>query len=101
MAISDWPATPKAPLTISGAEPPLFDVAAQFQETLRDFALNVVRPIGIKLDKMTPREAIAQGSPFWDFRKQYLGLGINLETLASMTPEDVICRRCKPRCSPR
>ncbi|MEH6519401.1 MAG: acyl-CoA dehydrogenase family protein [Halioglobus sp.] len=89
MAISDWPANPKAKLTISGAEPPLFDLAGQFQETLRDFALNVMRPIGVKLDKMTPQEAIAENSPFWDFRKQYLDLGITLEVLASMSPEEV------------
>jgi alkylation response protein AidB-like acyl-CoA dehydrogenase len=89
MAISDWPENPKAKLTISGAEPPLFDLAGQFQETLRDFALNVMRPIGAKLDKMTPQEVIAEDSPFWDFRRQYLDLGITLEVLASMSPEEV------------
>ncbi len=83
MAISDWSATPKARLTLSGAEPPLFDVAAQFHETLRDFALNVMRPIGIQLDKMSPGEVIAEGSPYWDFRKQYLDLDINLIGLGS------------------
>ena len=41
MAISDGPATPKARLTLAGAEPPLFDVAAQFQigiENLHELA---------------------------------------------------------------
>ena len=89
MAISDWPQTPKAKLGITGAEPPLFDLAEQFQETLRDFALNVMRPIGMQLDKMTPQEVIAEGSPFWDFRRQYLDLGITLEVLASMSEEEV------------
>lgn len=89
MAISDWPANPKAKLTLSGAEPPLFDLAEQFQGTLRDFALNVMRPIGAKLDKMSPEEAIAEDSPFWDFRQQYLDLGITLEVLGTMSPEEV------------
>ncbi len=44
-----WPATPKSKLTISGAEASLPEHIAEFQQTLRDFAINVVRPIGIEL----------------------------------------------------
>jgi alkylation response protein AidB-like acyl-CoA dehydrogenase len=84
----EWPEIPKGKLTISGAEPPLPDMIAEFQKTLREFAVNVMRPVGIKLDRMTAAEIIAPESPYWDFRKQYLDLGINLETLGALSPED-------------
>ena len=67
-----WPATPKSKLTISGAEASLPEHIAEFQQTLRDFAINVVRPIGIELDKLSPEEVIAKDSRFWEFREKYL-----------------------------
>jgi alkylation response protein AidB-like acyl-CoA dehydrogenase len=33
---------------------------------------------------MTPEEVVAPDSPYWEFRRQYLTLGLNLETLASL-----------------
>lgn len=84
--IYNWPATPKVKLGISGAEPPLTDVEAEFQQTLRKFALEVMRPIGRKLDRMTPEQIIADDSPYWEFRKKYLELGIELSALFEMPP---------------
>ncbi len=89
MTVYDWPADPKATLTISGAESQLSELADGFQKNLREFALNVMRPTGVSLDRMTPEEVIADDSPLWDFRKKYLELGINIETLASLTPEEL------------
>jgi acyl-CoA dehydrogenase len=86
--IFKWPATPKVKLGISGAEPPMSDVEAEFQQILRKFAVEVMRPIGRKLDRMTPEEIIAKDSPYWEFRKKYLDLGIKLETLFEMPPEE-------------
>ncbi len=83
-----WPALPKRQLTLSGAEPRLPDTIAEFQHTLRRFALDVMRPTGIALDRMTPEEVIAPGSPLWTFRRQYLELGISLETLAAFEPAE-------------
>ena len=88
MSAIEWPETPRGKLTISGAEPPLPPMIADFQKTLHDFALKVMRPVGAKLDRMSADEVIAPGSPYWDFRKQYLDLGIGMETLGSLSAED-------------
>ena len=85
--IHQWPASPKSALGISGAEPPMTDIEVEFQQTLRRFALEVMRPIGRKLDRMTPEAIIADDSPFWEFRKKYLELGIDLAQLFEMPPE--------------
>jgi alkylation response protein AidB-like acyl-CoA dehydrogenase len=39
------------------------------------FAKEVMRPVSIEMDRMTPEEAIAPGSPFWDFKKKAYELG--------------------------
>jgi len=39
------------------------------------FAREVMRPISIQLDKMSPEEVIAPESPFWDFFRQAYQLG--------------------------
>ena len=86
--IYSWDATPKGKLTVSGAEAALPEHIADFQQTLRSFALNVMRPIGIKLDRMTPEQVIAKDSPFWEFRKKYLELGVTVEALGEMEPQE-------------
>ncbi|MAA74807.1 MAG: acyl-CoA dehydrogenase [Salinisphaeraceae bacterium] len=86
--IYSWPANPKHKLDEFGIEPPLDDVQREFQQTLRKFAVEVMRPIGQKLDRMTAEEIIAKDSPFWDFHKQFNDLGISLGMLAEMEPKD-------------
>lgn len=39
------------------------------------FAREVMRPISLQLDQMTPEEVIASKSPFWDFMRQGYELG--------------------------
>lgn len=39
------------------------------------FALEVMRPISMQLDRMTPEEVIAPESPFWGFMRQAYELG--------------------------
>lgn len=39
------------------------------------FAREVMRPVSMKLDRMTPDEAIAPESPFWDFMRKAYELG--------------------------
>ena len=41
MSAIEWPETPRGKLTISGAEPPLPPAIAEFQRTLREFALKL------------------------------------------------------------
>jgi alkylation response protein AidB-like acyl-CoA dehydrogenase len=67
-----------------GAEPPLTEMESGFLDTLWKFARDVMRPTGQLLDRMTPDEVAAPDSPYWEFRRQYLQLGLNLETLASL-----------------
>jgi acyl-CoA dehydrogenase len=86
--IYNWAETPKGRLTMTGAEGTMPEHIAEFQKTLRDFALNVMRPVGIKLDKMSPEEVIAEGSPYWEFRKKYLELGVTVEGLAELPPRE-------------
>src|SRR5690554_3689426 len=86
--IYQWSAVPKGEFTISGAEGSLPEHIAEFQKTLRDFAVKVMRPIGAKLDRMTPEEVIAEDSPYWEFRRKYLELGVTIEGLAEMPPRE-------------
>ena len=85
----EWEATPKVRLGEWGAEPPLSELASGFQSTLRSFAKKVMRPIGIELDRMDPQDVIAEGSPFWEFREKYLELGITMEAIGSMEPDEL------------
>lgn len=47
------------------------------RDTLRRFALEVMRPIGKELDSLTPDEAIAKDSIFWEAHKKYAELGMD------------------------
>ena len=89
MSVLSWPQTPKSKLTISGVEPPMSSDLTEFQQILRDFAVNVMRPTGMGLDKMSPDEVIAADSPLWGVRKQYLELGINLNTLGAFSVKEL------------
>lgn len=62
--------------SLTGLESTLNEEERAFQEMMHRFALDVVRPIGLALDKLTPEEVIAPDSPFWDFHKQLGELGI-------------------------
>ena len=50
-----------------GAEPELSEMGQMVQQTVHRFAEEVMRPIGVKLDRMTPEEVIAP------VRRQSLG----------------------------
>ncbi len=40
------------------------------KKAAHEFASKVMRPVSIEMDRMTAEEAIAPGSPFWDFKKK-------------------------------
>lgn len=46
------------------------------RDTCHRFAAEVMRPIGAKLDRMTPEEVIAKGSPLWEGLEQFKKLGL-------------------------
>jgi acyl-CoA dehydrogenase len=85
----DWDKQPKILLGDLGAQPPMPDIATEFQGGLHSFAESVMRPIGQRLDRLSAEEVCAEGSEFWDFRKQYVDLGIGMEAVGAMSPEEL------------
>lgn len=86
--IRDWPSDPHVKMGDLGAEPALPEIAQQLKDMIHTFGKEVMRPVGQQLDKMTAAEVIAPGSPFWATWKAYHELGINIETLGAIAPED-------------
>ncbi len=82
-----WPQNPKCKIDEFGIQPPLDDVTREFQPQLRKFALEVMRPIGQRLDRLAADQIIAEGSEFWTFHSRYRELGVELGMLAQMEPE--------------
>lgn len=80
--------TPHPKLGPLGAEPPLFDTAAMFQESIHRYAEEVMRPIGVALDKMSPEQVSAPGSPYWEARRKFVELGFGIELLLSFEPAE-------------
>lgn len=73
-------------------EPGISEIEKAMQETAHRFAVEVMRPTGIALDKMSAAEVIAPGSAYWQVHKQYRQLGLNLvEVSADLSP--VECAR--------
>jgi acyl-CoA dehydrogenase len=72
-------------LGLTGLEADLSEEEQAIQDSAHRFAEEVMRPIAEKLDKMTPEEVIAEGSPLWDYLQQIRDSGLlDLEMLASM-----------------
>ena len=88
MAYSDWPSIPKAKLGPWGAQSPLSGPAADYQGVLRKFAVNVMRPLGRALDKQTADEVVAKPSKFWEFWDEFRKLGITVDALMSLPPDE-------------
>ncbi len=61
------------------------------RDTAHRFALEVLRPVGEQLDKLTdPQEVIADGSPLWGMFDRYRELGLDaLEAEMPTTPEEM------------
>ncbi|MBD3645882.1 MAG: acyl-CoA/acyl-ACP dehydrogenase, partial [Pseudomonadales bacterium] len=73
---------------LTGLETPLNDVEQAVQENVHRFARDVMRPAGIRLDKLTPDEFIAEDSELWSVLEQAGELGLNLIELMQMEPLD-------------
>ena len=72
-------------LGLTGLEADLSEEERAIQESAHRFAEEVMRPIAEKLDKMTPEEVVAQGSPLWEYLQQIKDSGLlDLEMIASM-----------------
>ncbi len=53
----------------------LSEEECELRDAAHDFALNVLRPAGVEIDRMPAAEAVAEGSPIWDVIKQASELG--------------------------
>lgn len=78
-------ALPLAGLT--GFETPLSEEESAIQSTVHRFARDVLRPIGRELDRMTPEQVIAPGSPFWTVMAEGAKLGLDPQLIAQFPPE--------------
>lgn len=59
-------------------EPGLTEEERAIQATAHRYAREVMRPVGMALDRMSPEQVIAPESPYWMARQQYLDLGLDL-----------------------
>jgi len=76
-------------LAISGLDGDLTPEERNIQETLRDFALQVMRPTGAQLDRLTAEAVIAPVSPLWGYLDQFESLGLGPADMASLPPEQL------------
>ena len=75
---------------MSGFETPLGEEEREIQKSVHRFAREVLRPIGRQLDRMSPEEVIAPGSPFWTVMAESAKLGLDPALLAQLPPEVAI-----------
>jgi len=72
-------------LGLRGLEARLTEEEQAIQDAAHRFAAEVMRPIGEKLDKMTPEEVIAEGSPLFEYMGKLQESGIlDLGALAEL-----------------
>ncbi|MFM0557289.1 acyl-CoA/acyl-ACP dehydrogenase [Paraburkholderia sediminicola] len=72
---------------MTGFETPLSEEEGAIQSTVHRFARDVLRPIGRQLDRMTPEEVIAAGSPYWAAMIESAKLGLDPQLIAQFPPE--------------
>ena len=75
---------------LSGFEPPLSEEETAIQAAVHRFARDVMRPLGVELDRMTAEEAIAPGSPYWGAFAEFAKLGLDPAAMAELPPEMAI-----------
>jgi alkylation response protein AidB-like acyl-CoA dehydrogenase len=75
---------------LSGFEPPLTEDEAAIQAAAHRFAKDVLRPVGIELDKLSAEDAIAPGSPYWTVFAEAANLGLSPEFFAQFEPATAI-----------
>tara|TARA_R110000868_G_scaffold55125_1_gene171495 strand:- start:38485 stop:39933 length:1449 start_codon:yes stop_codon:yes gene_type:complete len=84
----NWPEKPHVKLAPTGADRQLSELESTMQDMVHSFAEKVMRPIGIALDKMTPDEVIAPGSPYWTYLEELKKLEITPKTFMDLSPEE-------------
>jgi acyl-CoA dehydrogenase len=85
--IAKWAQAPKPKLGPFGAEPEWSEEEAAIVDTLMRFAENEMRPAGEALDKMSPEDVVAPGSPLWTFYEKFMDLGFTVDMMLSLEPK--------------
>jgi acyl-CoA dehydrogenase len=72
---------------LTGFETPMSEEELAVQAGVHRFAKDVLRPLGMELDRMTAEEVIAPGSPYWSVFAEFAKLGLDPTMLAQLPPE--------------
>ncbi|MDE0951174.1 MAG: acyl-CoA dehydrogenase family protein [Halioglobus sp.] len=75
-------------LPLSGLEAPLDETERAFQDACHKFAKEVMRPAGLRLDKLSAADMVAEGSELWDVIEKSKALGLNLTEMVDMEPAE-------------
>ncbi len=75
-------------LPLSGLEAPLSEMEQAVQDAAHRFAEEVLRPMGARLDQMSPEGVVAADSPLWGVLEQAAGLGLDVLTLLELEPPE-------------
>ena len=70
----------------------LTDDERDIQKALNDFASQVVRPAGVAIDKLSAEEAVAAGSPYWEFLAAVANSGMEFDADVEGVPPAVMAR---------
>ena len=81
-------------LPMRGLEEPLSEEERAVQDTVHRFAVDVIRPVAAKLDRLTAKEMVDPSSKLWDVLRKSADLGISLIDLEELEP---IQRDCVAR----
>ena len=92
MATGKIGTVPKDPGFISlpptGIEGPLTEMQTQVIDTVRRFARDVMRPIGMQLDRKTPEQVVAKDSPLWTVYAKFRELGLTVSSILELPEEE-------------
>jgi alkylation response protein AidB-like acyl-CoA dehydrogenase len=75
---------------LTGFEVPLSEEEQAIQGAVHQFAKNVLRPIGIELDKMSAADVIAPSSPYWSVFQEVAKLGLDPSFFSQFEPDVAI-----------
>jgi acyl-CoA dehydrogenase len=70
----------------------LGDEERAVQQAMHKFAREVMRPAGTALDKLSAEEAVAPGSPYWEFVATAATSGIGFDAASEDMPPQVLAR---------
>ena len=70
----------------------LSDDERAVQEAMHRFAREVMRPAGVKIDRLSAEEAVSPGSPYWEFILTAAASGIEFDASADEVPPAILAR---------